>query len=185
MTLDTALADTLPAEALLADPELQRAPRPAADRRGRAVVSRRTALGAACVGCAALVTACGSSDDSSSDDSGSAGATSAPSGGSSAGPAAGGASLVALADLKVGQAKSVTSGGKKLVVTRTGESTAVAFSAICTHQGCTVEPKGEQFACPCHGSVFKNSDGSVVNGPATRSLPAVAVTVAGGNVVLA
>ncbi|MGZ4650530.1 MAG: QcrA and Rieske domain-containing protein [Kineosporiaceae bacterium] len=38
----------------------------------------------------------------------------------------------------------------------------VAFSAVCTHQGCRVNPAGPQLDCPCHGSVFDAFTGQVL-----------------------
>ena len=59
----------------------------------------------------------------------------------------------------------------------------VAYSAICTHQGCTVAYNNGQLACPCHGSVFDPAHGAaVVNGPAQRPLPQIPVAVRGGEV---
>ncbi|MCM1982607.1 QcrA and Rieske domain-containing protein [Lyngbya confervoides] len=42
---------------------------------------------------------------------------------------------------------------------------------MCTHQGCSVawESPSNQFACPCHGSIFR-TDGTVKNGPAEEPL---------------
>ena len=55
-------------------------------------------------------------------------------------------------------------------------SRLVAYSAICTHLGCTVLPQlSEQgyIVCPCHASVFDPAaDARVVSGPANRPLPA-------------
>jgi len=55
----------------------------------------------------------------------------------------------------------------------------VAYSAICTHLGCTVNARLEgdgHIMCPCHGSVFDPANGAaVVNGPAGRPLPALPI----------
>jgi Rieske Fe-S protein len=70
-----------------------------------------------------------------------------------------------------------------IVLTRTPGNEVHAFSAVCTHQGCTVNKvAGGTIDCPCHGSRFDAATGAVVTGPAARPLPAVAVTVRGGNV---
>lgn len=52
-----------------------------------------------------------------------------------------------------------------------------AVSTICTHLGCIVKAEGRGFKCPCHGSEFRG-DGSVVRGPAPKSLPWLAISVA-------
>jgi Rieske Fe-S protein len=103
-------------------------------------------------------------------------------GGSDRRPASDG-SLVALDDLKVGEsARIALDDDKKVVVTRTGEQTAVAFDATCTHLSCLVAPRDGQLRCPCHGSAFDPKTGAVTNGPAARPLPEVAVTVRDGKV---
>jgi Rieske Fe-S protein len=62
----------------------------------------------------------------------------------------------------------------------------VAYSAVCTHQGCTVAYKNGQLACPCHGSVFDPAHGAeVVAGPAPRPLPKIPIKVSGGEVFMA
>jgi Rieske Fe-S protein len=123
--------------------------------------SRRESLkaaGVAVVGAAGLG-ACGSSTGD------------APSGAASA---AGGA--IAAADVPVG-------GGKvfedvKVVVTQPTEGDFKAFSAICTHQGCTVNGVSNGvITCPCHGSNFDIATGEVKQGPATQALPTKSVTV--------
>lgn len=75
----------------------------------------------------------------------------------------------------------VVIGSANVVVTRDSGGAVHAFSAVCTHQGCTVSSvRGGVIDCPCHGSRFNASTGAVVRGPASRPLPAVAVTVDGG-----
>jgi Rieske Fe-S protein len=58
-----------------------------------------------------------------------------------------------------------------------------AFSAICTHQGCTVSTIANgTIDCPCHGSKFDLHTGKVVAGPAPSPLPAIPVQVRNGKV---
>ena len=70
-----------------------------------------------------------------------------------------------------------------MLVSRPTDATAACFSAICTHEGCTVAPAGTELKCPCHQSVFKADTGEVVSGPAPRALDKVDVTVENGEVV--
>jgi Rieske Fe-S protein len=94
--------------------------------------------------------------------------------------------LVALREVPVRGARSATlPDGEEAIVSRPSASTVAAFSAICTHQGCTVAPQGTELHCPCHGSVFDAFTGQVRHGPAQRPLPAIKVTVTGGRVVTA
>lgn len=95
-----------------------------------------------------------------------------------------GGPLVALADVPVGGAVSVTTaGGDKIVVAQPQAGQVVAFSAICTHKGCTVAPAGDRLNCPCHGSVFEAFTGAVVQGPAQDPLPEFPVKLDGTEVV--
>lgn len=71
----------------------------------------------------------------------------------------------------------------KVVLTKADDGTVRAFSSICTHQGCQVSEVADgRIICPCHGSQFEADTGEVVEGPASRSLPAVAVAVRDGEV---
>jgi nitrite reductase/ring-hydroxylating ferredoxin subunit len=138
---------------------------------------------AACGGCAALaLSACGGS----SSPKGSSGGTTAPSpatSGSSPTAAAAATAIAKLTDIAVGSSISAKSGGRPLLVARPTETTVVAFSAICTHQGCTVEAAGKTFACPCHGSKYDAFTGAVINGPAPAPLHPFAVAIKDGEVV--
>ncbi|MGH3765998.1 MAG: Rieske (2Fe-2S) protein [Pseudonocardiaceae bacterium] len=74
---------------------------------------------------------------------------------------------------------------KEVVVTQPAAGEFKAFSATCTHQGCTVNKvAGGTIDCPCHGSKFAIADGSVAHGPAQRPLAARQVTVSGGELLL-
>lgn len=69
----------------------------------------------------------------------------------------------------------------KLDAADTTES-LVAFSAICTHLGCTIYAQLSDTGmlhCPCHGSVFNpREDAKVVQGPASRPLPSLPIAIA-------
>ena len=92
--------------------------------------------------------------------------------------------LLSVNELEVGQATVVTtSDGVEVAVVREGEQEVRAFSAICTHQGCTVRAEEEDLYCPCHGSKFALTDGSVISGPAEEPLPEFPVGIQDGNVV--
>ena len=74
---------------------------------------------------------------------------------------------------------------QRVVVTQPVQGTFHAFSAICTHQGCTVAAvDGGTINCPCHGSRFDSSDGSVVRGPAQEPLARLGVVVEAGTLTL-
>jgi cytochrome b6-f complex iron-sulfur subunit len=139
------------------------------------VLARRPVLavgGAAAA--AALLAACGGGDSEASSD---------PSSASSA-PAAGGGALVDLSAVPVGGAVSAKSpDGKPIIVAQPTAGKAVAFSAKCTHMGCTVAPSGAKLQCPCHGSQFDALTGKVEHGPAKAPLAAFPVKVQGGSVV--
>ena len=65
----------------------------------------------------------------------------------------------------------------------------LAFSAICTHQGCDVKTwlsKEKALVCFCHSSKFMLLDaGSVSGGPAPRALPFLPLTLDGDQLVIA
>ena len=62
-----------------------------------------------------------------------------------------------------------------------------AYSAVCTHQACTIayRPEEKKLACPCHGSVFDPArDAAVENGPANSPLPELEIEVRVGEIFL-
>ena len=90
--------------------------------------------------------------------------------------------LARTGDIPVGGGKILT--GLKIVITQPKAGSFVAFSAVCTHQGCTLTSvTGGTINCPCHGSKFSIANGSVVNGPATSPLPTVSIKVQGTSIV--
>jgi nitrite reductase/ring-hydroxylating ferredoxin subunit len=125
-----------------------------------------------------LLAACGGGTPSGTGDrSGTAG--------EGAGAVAPGEVLARADDVPVGGALSVTVGGAQLLVTQPEEGTFAAFSAICTHQACTVAPGDGELLCPCHASRYDLATGAVLGGPAPEPLPEVPVTVASGEVTSA
>lgn len=80
--------------------------------------------------------------------------------------------------------KSTQVNANKLEVVRIADTGGAddfrAYNQICTHLGCPVLPtlnEQNNIHCPCHGSVFSSEDGSVVQGPAARPLPMLAVSL--------
>jgi cytochrome b6-f complex iron-sulfur subunit len=134
-------------------------------------VSRRTVLvaGLTVVGAAGVTTIAGCSTS----------AKSAAPAAASSGPDV----LAKVADIPVGNAISATLDGKPILISQQTAGTIVAFTAICTHQGCTVAPAGTQFHCPCHGSVYNAATGAVISGPAPAPLAQIPVKVSGGEVI--
>jgi Rieske Fe-S protein len=157
-------------------------------------LSRRTALavgGVATASAALLAAGCSTytpSENKSAAPSGSQPAPAAAEGApNDAAPAAaaqgGGTPLGAASSVPVGGGRVFTA--QKVVVTQPTAGHFKAFSAVCTHKGCTVNKvSGGTIDCPCHGSKFSITDGSVQDGPADEPLPAKNVNAAGGTLRL-
>jgi Rieske Fe-S protein len=144
------------------DPSASGRAHPAHLSAGRVALSRRTILvgGAGLVGAGVLVGCSSSSSEPAASRD-----------------AAGDGTLIDAADVPVGGGVIVGD----VVVVQPTEGEFLAYSAICTHQGCKVNQVGDgAIRCPCHGSVFAVEDGSVRTGPAGAPLPAVSVSVEGG-----
>lgn len=93
------------------------------------------------------------------------------------------ATVAQLSAVPVGAAVKVDIDGSPAIVARPNAEQVVCFSAICTHQGCTVEPHGDKLDCPCHGSQYNALTGQVLRGPAVDPLPEINVAVKNGEVV--
>ena len=89
--------------------------------------------------------------------------------------------LAQLSDIPVGTAIAAKDNGKPIILSQPTAGTVKAFSAICTHMGCTVAPSadGKELDCPCHGSKYNATTGAVIHGPAPKALAPVAVKVVG------
>jgi Rieske Fe-S protein len=147
--------------------------------------TRRTLLAGAGLAGVSVLAACSSGGSSSA--SSSAPSSSAAAGGSqpsaSSGSGSGGTVLGATSEIPAGGGKVFTA--EKVVVTQPSSGQFKAFSAICTHQQCIVDQVANgTIDCPCHGSKFSITDGSVVAGPAPSPLPSQPITVAGNQITL-
>lgn len=109
--------------------------------------------------------------------------TSSPPAETEGGEAAGGTEIASLSEVPVGGSVGVEIDGEPALLAQPEAGRVVAFSAICTHQGCVVAAAGDRFECPCHGSAFDAATGDVLQGPALEPLAPIAVSVAGDRVV--
>jgi thiosulfate dehydrogenase [quinone] large subunit len=96
--------------------------------------------------------------------------------------------IIKLADLAVGQTHQFAlSNGMPAIVFRT-KNGVFAYSATCTHEGCTVSYRdsNKSLYCPCHGAEFDPfNNGGVISGPTQDALPPVKVKIDGDWVVQA
>ncbi len=100
--------------------------------------------------------------------------------------ASGGQAIARTSEVAPGSALKFKNSGQPAVLVHLQSGDFVAYSAVCTHQQCTVAYENGQLVCPCHGSIFDAENGAeVVNGPAQRPLPEIPVEVKGREVVRA
>jgi Rieske Fe-S protein len=146
-------------------------------------VSRRTVLGVTVAGAAGLLVACGGSSSPDTASGSSDTSSDSPSSDSTSSSADEGG-LVEKSKVPVGE--GVILAGPKIVVTQPTAGNFKAFTAVCTHMGCTVGSiKGGTITCPCHGSQYSIKDGSVTGGPAPKPLAEIKIKVAGDEIVKA
>lgn len=144
--------------------------------------ARRTVMCAsAALGSAALLTACGDGHSEAPVPQ----ASPVPS------PTGEGQAVIDLAELAVGaratvQAKHPTGAEIPVLLFRPDEKSVLAYSSVCTHQGCVVTTKStkDDFFCACHGSRFKPSDGTVTDGPAIAPLARYATEIKDDKVIV-
>jgi len=138
------------------------------EERHSTATRRGVLLAAGTLGVGTIVTACGGNEPSSTPTNRASGeATTSRTSASvkASGVPVGGGMIVAEQDI---------------VVTQPQPGQFKAFGATCTHQGCQVSSVSNgRIHCPCHGSQFNITDGSVAHGPAKDPLPAKTVTVTG------
>lgn len=102
-------------------------------------------------------------------------------GGAASKAAGAAADAIKQADIPVGGGKIVD----KVVITQPTAGTFKAFSAVCTHQGCTVSKvENARIICACHNSVFDAATGAVVSGPAKTALSATSISVSANGITI-
>ena len=88
--------------------------------------------------------------------------------------------IIKASKFPVGSAqKFVAANGAPAYLFRT-KAGVFAYSAICTHQGCTVDylKAGKKLICPCHsGSFDPFNSAKVVAGPPERPLDKISVSI--------
>lgn len=91
----------------------------------------------------------------------------------------------------LGAAREIPVGGgqifdaERVVVTQPAPGKYRAFSAVCTHVGCLLNQVADgTIDCPCHGSRFRITNGTVVGGPAPAPLPKKRITIVRGAIIL-
>lgn len=112
--------------------------------------------------------------------SGSGGGAGSAQASSGSGAATGGSSGLPAGAVKLGSGSQVPRGkaatysdpsdGSSDILIREKSGELKAFSAVCTHAGCTVGYDGKQIYCPCHGGVFNPQTGAVEGGPPPTGL---------------
>ncbi|MGH3414545.1 MAG: Rieske 2Fe-2S domain-containing protein [Marmoricola sp.] len=94
--------------------------------------------------------------------------------------------ITPLSGVRVGHAVSFQDpqDGNPAWLVRLGSSRCAAFSAVCTHAGCTVrfDRGAQEFVCPCHGGTYSAHTGRVLGGPPPAPLPRIRVAVRDGEV---
>jgi Rieske Fe-S protein len=153
------------------------------EERLTAGTSRRAAIvGVGGAGLMTLLAAC-AGDGQSSAEAGST--TSAPAAGNADTPFATQSGTVLAKTTDIPKEGGKVFPDRKVVVVQPSAGEFRAFSAVCTHRGCTVsDVSSGMINCPCHGSMFW-LDGKVMGGPATKPLPEVPIKVDGDTISLA
>src|SRR5262245_26299829 len=87
-------------------------------------------------------------------------------------------------EIAPGEMKLVTVDGQAVGLANV-EGKIYAFGDLCAHAGCNLSDgglAGTVVLCPCHGSEFDVTNGSVVSGPARTPVKSYTVTVAGDEI---
>jgi Rieske Fe-S protein len=89
-------------------------------------------------------------------------------------------------DIPPGSGKNFQFGSAPALLTRTKDGQLHAFSAVCTHLGCTVQfrPEKDNIWCACHGGCYDPSTGKNIAGPPPKPLTALKVEVIDSKVIV-
>lgn len=74
------------------------------------------------------------------------------------------------------------SDGSPDILIRSSDGSLKAFSAVCTHAGCTVGYENGTIICPCHGGEYNPETGEVIAGPPPAPLEPKQVVESGGQI---
>jgi len=90
------------------------------------------------------------------------------------------------AKLPAGSALMFKFAGRPAMLIHHADGGWSAFSAVCTHLGCTVEfdPKKAQITCACHGGVYNADTGANISGPPPKPLTPFRVAIVEGKAVI-
>jgi nitrite reductase/ring-hydroxylating ferredoxin subunit len=90
--------------------------------------------------------------------------------------------VTTIKDVPAGEMAAFDVGGNKIAVANV-EGAFHAFDDMCTHQQCSLadgDLDGTTVTCPCHGSQFDVTSGTVLAPPAVRPVRSYRVRVEGG-----
>jgi len=89
-------------------------------------------------------------------------------------------------DVAAGQIRAFDVAGTKVGVAN-ADGHLYAFDDTCTHRGCSLASgklDGTTVTCPCHGSQFDVTSGTVIRGPAARPVRSRSIQIAGEDLLV-
>jgi thiosulfate dehydrogenase [quinone] large subunit len=95
--------------------------------------------------------------------------------------------IASISDLNVGSALQIKlASGDPGILIRTATDAVCAFSAVCTHEGCSVDydSVSKELICPCHGARFDPlQNGKAIGGPTRTPLTELPVQISGEYII--
>ncbi len=169
---------------LAVPPPAHESPSITAEVSRRALLRTAVTVGALAAGAAALGGVGRAVASGQPSDGGQAASAAAPPTSPTGAAPAGGVQIAAVSDIPVGGVKAFTdpATNEPAYLMQPKAGSFLAYSAVCTHQGCTVgfDQPSDEFACPCHGARFDGGTGDVVRGPARDPLRPITVSESNG-----